>query len=213
MILPSRLGEGALSGVLSGLLRDGASGELELDGGVVRHGIHLRRGRVQAVESAPRVAVLGDLLVARGEVSREAVERAAKERGGALLGHALLAAGRLTARQRDRALDQQRRERLGLASRCAGASLRFHPGKALPPGGVEASALEDWVEVASAGARGGAPRRGLCALLGLPVESPDGALRAAFRRRVRALHPDLGAVGDPRALCALLESYRAWDRG
>jgi hypothetical protein len=196
--------------VLEALQRDGASGELELDGGTVRYGIHFRRGRVQAVESTSAVERLGDVLVEGGEVSRGMVERAATAGGATLLGHRLLASG-LSARTRDRALEEQRRRRLALASRCVGAWLRFHPGRALPPGGAEAHALERWDDTGSGHV--GAARRRLCALLGLSVESPAGVLRRAFRVRVRALHPDLAPGEDLRALHALLEGYRAWDRG
>lgn len=228
MLLPSRLRETTLGDLLATLHRAYASGVLELVEPHRRHSIHLRRGLVQAVECSERAHRFGDLAADTGLCARSDVERASREARarGWRIGHHLVTTGAMTARARDRVLDAQRARRLDALYALSDADLRFHAARTLPPGSAEQTpmeARETFFGRARRRDRGRATRpahrEAALALLGLAVDATDAQVRARYRERVRALHPDSApsASEADRArqvseLRAVIEAYRMLTR-
>ncbi len=227
MFLPQRLRDTTLGDLLAALHRGYASGVLELVEPRGRHAVHLRRGLVQAVETAPAAWRLGDLLAAAGLCPRDTVERASREARARdqRIGHRLVAERAVSHAQRDEALAAQRRRRLEALFALIDAELRFHPARPLPPGVAEQapmSARETFHQRARRRDRGGraapttGPRAAALGVLGLGAEATLAEVRQRYRERVRALHPDLAptATEAERArrvaeLRAVLDAYRA----
>ena len=225
MFLPSRLRDTTLGDLLATLHRGYATGVLELVEPQRRHTIHLRRGLVHAVECSERAWRLGDLLTAAGLCARDVVERASREARARdqRSGHRLVAERAVSHAQRDEALGAQRARRLESLYGVADAELRFHPARPLPPGVVEQhpmSARETFFERARRRDRGRGGAKGArgeaLAVLGLGAEATLAEVRARYRERVRALHPDLAPVeGEAQQgrrvaeLKAVLDAYRA----
>jgi DnaJ domain len=226
MLLPARLRETTLGDVLASLHRTYASGVLELVEADRRHAIHLRRGLVQAVECSERAHRFGDLAADTGLCPRAEVERASREARarGWRIGHHLVTTGSLSPQSRDRVLDAQRARRLDALYALGDAELRFHTARPLPPGSSEQdpmNARETFHGRVRRRDRGGsvAPRPGarLAALgaLGLTGDATDDEIRARYRARVRALHPDHAPASTERErqhqvveLRAVIEAYR-----
>ncbi len=230
MLLPSRLRETTLGDLLASLHRAYASGVLELVEPGRRHAIHLRRGLVLAVECSDRAHRFGDLAADAGLCPRASVERASREARatGARIGQHLVARGVMTHAARDRVLDAQRARRLDALYALADADLRFHAARPLPPGGAEQppmSARETFHGRARRRerARATGPLRGdrhrALRALGLDESSSAGDVRARYRERVAALHPDHAHDVDERErarrvaeLRAVIDAYRVLSR-
>lgn len=221
MTLPSRLGETTLGDLLAALGRARATGTLELLEADRAHHVHLRAGAVQAVESGADARRFGDLAVAAGLASRDAIEGAwgAGRARGFRIGQALVWRRVVSPSARDRVLDAQRAARLDALYGVGDAALRFRSARALPEGAAEQAPL------GATEAFHGRPRRrdrprdeadpsraGALAALGFDRDPGAGPVRRRFRELVLALHPDRHPGDDSRArvdrLRAVIAAYR-----
>jgi hypothetical protein len=225
MLLPSRLRETTLGDLLAALHRAYASGVLELVVPGRRHAIHLRRGLVHAVECSEGAHRFGDLATDSGLCPRNAVEHASREAiaRNTRIGQHLVARGVLTPASRDRVLQAQRARRLDTLYGLADADLRFHVARPLPPGSAEQSPMSAGEAFhGRARRRDRAPvhisgdRRRALRVLGLDESTTPTQLRARYRERVTALHPDHAGNLDEHErelrvaeLRAVIEAYRA----
>ncbi len=230
MLLPSRLRETTLGDLLASLHRAFASGVLELLEADRRHAIHLRRGLVQAVECSERAYRFGDLAAETGLCPRADVERASREARarGRRIGHHLVTVGTLSAQARDRVLDAQRARRLDALYALSDADLRFHAARPLPPGASEHTPMDAREtfhgrarrrDRGRPGAAASPSRLAALAALGLSGDCSDAQVRARYRERVRALHPDRARPTSERErrsqlaeLRAVIDAYRALNR-
>lgn len=137
--LPRRLRDTTLPALLAACRDARVDGTLRLREGGADHAIHLRRGEVLAVECAAQGPRLGDVVVAVGVGSREAVERAweADAARGWRIGQSLVGRRLLSPRDRDRLLQAQRAHRLAQLCALGDARVWLAPPSSLPPGAAE----------------------------------------------------------------------------
>ncbi len=227
MLLPTRLRETTLGDLLAALHRAYASGVLELVVPGRHHAIHLRRGLVQAVECSERSHRFGDLATDTGLCPRDAVEHASREAfaRNTRIGQHLVARGVLSPATRDRVLQAQRARRLDALYGLADADLRFHAARPLPPGSAEQSPMSAGEafhgrarrrDRVRAPTHPGGDRRRALRVLGLDEATTPTQLRARYRERVTALHPDHAVNLDERErerrvaeLRAVIDAYRS----
>lgn len=221
MQLPARLRDTTLGDLLATLHRGYASGVLELTEGGRTHAVHLRRGLVHAVEGIATDIRFGDLATRAGVCARPVVEGAAYEARtrGWRIGHQLVAHRAMSLVTRDRLLSAQRAQRLEALYALDDATLRFHPNAApLPAGSTEQlpmnprETFHGRARRRERGARQRPPEHIVrcLAVLGLAPEASSAEVRARYRERVRALHPDRGGVCDEAQLAALRAVLDAW---
>ncbi len=103
------------------------------------HAVHLRRGEVVAVECDQQAPRFGDVAVAVGVGSREAIEQAWEADGarGWRIGQSLVGRRILSPCERDRLLQAQRVHRLALLCTLPDARVSLDPPGPLPPGAAE----------------------------------------------------------------------------
>lgn len=221
MQLPAQLRDTTLGDVLATLHRRYASGVLELTETTRSWAVHLRRGLVHAVECSEGTARFGDLVTLTGLCARTDVEGAAHEARarGWRIGHQLVARRVMSTAARDRVLSAQRTRRLEALYAVDDAVMRFRPVlTALPPGSTEQppmSARETFHGRARRRERATKPRpsehitRAL-KVLGFTAEATPAEIRARYRERVRALHPDRCGACDEAQLAELKAVLDAW---
>lgn len=209
MLLPSRLSATTLGDVLGALHRERVTGTLELErefGATPR--VHLWEGLVAFIE-APAGRRLGDILresAASVPGFSVALERCALGASVRPLGRRLLEEQLVTADAMEDALRVQTRERLEWLFTLKEARLRFRVGyrpdqnTALSAGEFlhgrqrRRPAAGRW----STAGGGDTQQNAAWQLLGVPPNSEREQIRAAFRRRALALHPDRHGQADER---------------
>jgi len=228
MLLPGRLRTTTLGDLLGTIHRACASGTLELTEDRGRsHRIHLTEGRVVAVEVDGSAIALGDILRRDRAVSddllRRSVLRAIASRR--LLGEVLVTDFRVAPTLVIAALRRQIVQRLHQLDALADAQVRFRVAVRAPP-----TKLNDPLDPADflrgrRRARDGSKtpppastvntrkpasnRYAALHLLGLPEGADAAAIKQAYRRLVRAYHPDLHPDATDTQRHALAERFSA----
>lgn len=217
MQLPGRLRATTLGDLLGALHRSNASGALELTETTGRvHRIHLASGLVTAVELDRASASLAEILRRDGDVDEDTIRRSllralASRR---LHGEVLVREFHLSPDVVGRALRQQLMLRLAVLEDLADAQVCFRAAVSRPRGALDASPLEKTeflvgrrrARERDAAAQSGtfrssrpsfAPpswdpaRASAFRVLGLPFDAEADDVKRAYRRLVRAYHPDL----------------------
>jgi len=216
MKLPGRLDATTLGDLLGALHRERATGVLELvewSGATAgrAHRIHLAEGLVEAVESPLRTPPLGEILHREGFIDAEALRRLLRRLAEEPLkrsGELLIEDGAATRAVVVAALRHQLRGRLDRLFELEGTRLRFHVARRGPVdqrrvplspreflhGRPRNRDRERRREAAAGELRSGRsvldPRVRAFAVLGLAPNAAPDAVRTAFRRLAREVHPD-----------------------
>jgi len=137
--LPRRLCTTTLTALLDTCRAHRVDGTLRLAEQHRTHAIHLRRGEVVAVECGRSGPRFGDVVVAVGVGSREAIEAAweADVARGWRIGQSLVGRRLLSPAARDRLLQTQRAHRLALLSTLPDALVTLDAPCSMPPGAAE----------------------------------------------------------------------------
>jgi DnaJ-domain-containing protein 1 len=219
MRLPGRLRATTLGDLLGTLYRARVTGTLELvDEQMGRtHRVHVRLGRVCAVEVDGPAPHLGELLRARGAVDDHTVRRSILRAMGArkLVGEVLVGELRVDPEVVDEAVREQMRLRLDLLEKLQDARIAFRVTAKAPPGALCDRPL-DAGEFLPGRRRARdrsipAPLRvgdlRAYALLGVDTTADAQTIKRAYRRLARALHPDTHPNATPEERRDLSERF------
>lgn len=185
------------------------------------HRIHFDSGLIDEVEtslSAPRV---GDVLLGRGAVSKVALARAG-QRSSRRIGEVLVAERAVSASVLQEALRSQLGLRLEALFQLKDAFVRFHVRRGFRRDANRPEPLraEEFLK-GRPRKRGGSGRavraisaseRAALRILGLPLSADSAAVRSAFRRRARELHPDRHPHAGPEFRAELLKRFAELSR-
>lgn len=232
MRLPGRLESTTLGDLLGVMHRARASGVLELvevDGATAgrRHRITLEAGLVAAVDTALRVARVGEILRSQGFVGDDTVRLLARkvvEKPAARIGEILVDDVKLSPSLLSAALRRQLRLKLDALFALRSASVRFHVARPRDPERAPPLSPREFlhgrprardVRGASAEPRRGEPsgkaraRAHALGVLGLGPSANRDAVQRAFRTLAARVHPDRhpGASASERA--DLLKQFSA----
>lgn len=175
--------------------------ELSEDSGAV-HRVHLRGGMVQAVELATPVLRFGEVLASEVSLPRTLLDHASRAAvtRQRRIGDVLVTCGLVLSRARDEALDRQRHLRLAYLAALRHTRVVVRASAPLPAGAAELTPLSIFSP--------NAERNAALELLGLTPRATRAEVVKAYRRLVRALHPDHNGGEVNKALTAVLDAYR-----
>lgn len=229
MQLQARLKLTTLGDLLGALYREQLSGTLELveekgpTAGRV-HALHLVRGQIVQIDSAATRARLGELLAEQGWLEPRVVQAILEqtEPNNIPLGQRLVQAGLLTGDAVLAALRTQIQQRLDAVFQLEDARVAFRlvrprrreldvsrplgPEEYLVGRPRARDRIHSTTATKPAGS-GDVHRRRDLLMLGLGPAADERAIRSAFRRLARALHPDLHAFAPPERLEALRRRF------